>query len=113
MQPLLLAHARDKLADLDALDGRDDACAYQILRPAILMMKPAKDWPRGKLAVPLDRPIARRILAQRQMSSEFVVIAGVSCKNSTQMRLAKDDDVIKALSSDRTNQPLRMPVLPG
>jgi hypothetical protein len=39
-------------------------CAYQILRPAILMMKSAKDWPRGKLAVPLDRPIARRILAQ-------------------------------------------------
>ena len=39
--------------------------------------------------------------------------SGVGCKDSTQMRLAKDDDVIKALSSDRTNQPLRMPVLPG
>ena len=77
------------------------------------MMKSAKDRVSNKLAVPQDRPIARRILAQRQMSSEFVVIAGVSCKNSTQMRLAKDDDVIKALASDRTNQPLCMPVLPG
>jgi hypothetical protein len=96
----------------EARDG-DQGLAYQILHPAILMMKPAKDWPRGKLAVPLDRPIVGRILAQRRMSSELVVIAGVSCKNSTQMGLTKDDNVIKTLSLDRTNQPLRMPVLPG
>ncbi len=40
-------------------------------------MKPAEDRPRSELAQPLNRPMARRILVQRQMRSEFVVITGV------------------------------------
>ena len=72
-----------------------------------------EDRPSSELAEPLDRPMARRILAQGQMRSEFVVIAGVGRKDPAQMGLAEDDDVIEAFPADRADQSLRMPVLPG
>ena len=77
------------------------------------MMKSAEDRPRGELTEPLHRPMARRIFVQGQMRSEFVVIAGIGSKNSTQMGVAEDDDVIEAFPADRADEPLRMPVLPG
>src|SRR6266851_3282870 len=85
-------------------------CAYRKLNPAIMMMKAAEDRLSSELAEPLDGPMARRILFQGQMRSEFVVIAGVSRKDPAQVGL-EDDDVIEALPADRANQPLRMPVL--
>jgi hypothetical protein len=68
------------------------------------MMKSAEDRLSGELAEPLDRPMARRILTQGRMRSQFVVIAGVGCKDPAQMRLAQDDDVIHrtSLSAART-----------
>lgn len=76
------------------------------------MMKSAENRPRAGLAEPLDRPMARRILVQEQMRSEFVVVAGVGREDPAQMRLAQDDDVIEAFAPDRADQPLRVPVLP-
>ncbi len=89
-----------------------DPCACRKLYPTVLMMKSAEDWPHGELAEPLDRPMARRILVQGQMCSEFVLVAGVGRKNPAQMGFAEDDDVIEAFSADRADQPLRMPILP-
>ena len=77
------------------------------------MMKSAEDRPRGELTEPLDRPTDRRILRRGQMRSEFVVIAGVGCKDPAQVGLAEDDDVIEAFPANRADQSLRMPVLPG
>jgi len=77
------------------------------------VVKAAEDGLFGDLAEPLDRPMTRRIFAQGQMRSEFVVIAGVGDKNPAQMRLAEDDDMVEASPADRTDQSLRMPVLPG
>ena len=88
------------------------ACPCLKLYPAVLMMKSAEDRPRCDLAIPVDRPMGRRILLQRQMRSEFVVIAGVGRKNLAQMGFAEDDDVIEAFAADRANQPLRTPILP-
>jgi len=85
-------------------------CACRKLYPTVLMMKSAEDRLSDDLADPLDRPMAQRILIQGQMRSEFVVIAGVGGKDSTQMGVAEDDDVIEA---DRADQSLPMPVLPG
>jgi hypothetical protein len=62
-----------------------NGCPYRELYPAILMMKSAEDRLSSELAEPLDRPIARRILVQRQMRSKFVVIAGVGRKDPAQM----------------------------
>ena len=77
------------------------------------MIKSAENRPRAKLAQLLDRPMARRILIQGQMGSEFVVVAAVGCKDSAQMGLAEDDDVIEAFPAERTDQSFCMPVLPG
>ena len=68
-------------------------------------------WPDGFLST--DRSAVGRILIQEQVRSEFVVIAGVGRKDLAQMCLAEDDDVIKAFPTDRSDQPLRMPILPG
>ena len=43
----------------------------------------------------------------------MVVVAGVAGKDPAQMGLAEDDDVIEAFPTDRADQSLRMPVLPG
>ena len=43
----------------------------------------------------------------------IIVIDGIGRQKSAQMALAKDDDVIEAFPSDRTDQSLRLPVLPG
>jgi hypothetical protein len=72
------------------------------------MMKSAEDRPRCDLATPVDRPMGRRILAQGQMRSEFVVIASVGRKNLAQMGFAEDDDVIETFPTDRADQPLRV-----
>jgi len=77
------------------------------------MMKSAEKRPRGEVTEPLDRPTVRRILVQRQMRSEFVVVDRVGTKDSTQVGVAEDDDVIEAFPTDRADQPLCMPVLPG
>ena len=86
--------------------------AYQKLDPTIMMMQFAEDRPSNELAEPLDRPTTRRILAQVQMRSQFVVIAGVGCKHPVRMGLAEDNDVIKAFPADRADQSLRMAILP-
>ena len=82
------------------------------LYSAVLMMKSAEDRPRCYLAIPVDRPMDRRIFFQGQVRSSFVVIAGVGRKNLAQMGFAEDDDVIEAFSADRADQPFRVPVLP-
>jgi hypothetical protein len=76
-------------------------------------MKSTEDWLSGDLAEPPDRSMARRILVERQMRSEIVVIQSVGDKSPAQMCLAKDDDVIEAFAADRTDQSLRIPILPG
>src|SRR5580704_1412773 len=76
------------------------------------MVQPAEDRLSGELAEALDRSMARRILAQRQMCSQVVVIDAVGRKDSAQVGLAEDDDVIEAFPADRADQSLRMPVLP-
>ena len=76
------------------------------------MVKSTKDWPRSELAEPLDRPTVWRILVQGQMCPAFVVIGGVSRNDPAQMAFAEDNGMIEALSADRADQSLHMPVLP-
>jgi hypothetical protein len=75
-------------------------------------MKSAEDRPRCDPAVAVDRPMGRRILTQRQMRPEFIVIAGIGRKDPAQMGFAEDDDVIEAFPTDRADQSLRMPIQP-
>src|SRR5258708_39430870 len=88
-------------------------CPCRELYPAILMMKSAEKRPRGEVTEPLDRPTVRRILVQRRMRSEFVVVDRVGTKDSTRVGAAEDYDVSVSFPTDRTDQPCCIPVLPG
>ena len=77
------------------------------------MVQAAENRPSGDLANTLDRPMAWRILAQGQMRSQFVVIASIRRKDPAQIGFAEDDNVIEAFPTNRPDQSLRMPVLPG
>jgi hypothetical protein len=81
-------------------------CAYCKLDPAIAMMKATENRLSSDLAAALDRSMARRILAQGQVRSQFVGVAGVDCKDPAQMGLAEDNDVIEAFPADRADQSL-------
>ncbi len=47
------------------------------------------------------------------MRSQVVVIAGIGRKDPMQVGLADGNGMIEAFPADRTDQSLRMPVLPG
>ena len=77
------------------------------------MMKSAEDWPRGDATDPSNRTNKRRVLGQRQMRADIVVVGGIGIQDLTQVGFAKDDDVIQAFSADRANQPLACPFCQG
>src|ERR1700740_3679197 len=47
------------------------------------------------------------------MRSEIIIIVGVIFQNSTQMRLAQDNDVVQTFTPDRSDQPFGKSILPG
>ena len=77
------------------------------------MMESAENGLCNDLTKPVDRARNRRVLSQSEMRPDMVVVGSISLENLTQMGLAKDDDVIQAFSTERANQPLGMPILPG
>jgi hypothetical protein len=88
-------------------------CPYRKLHPAIYMVKSPEDWSCRNLTKSLDGPTGRRILAECQMCPDVVVVGGIGSEDPTQVGFAEDDDVIEAFPTDRTDQALCMPILPG
>jgi hypothetical protein len=66
------------------------------------MMKSAEDRPRGDV---------RTVETGASLANDRCV--RTRCEDMTQVGLAKDHGVIQAFSTDGSNQPLRIPVLPG
>src|SRR4051794_16150615 len=54
----------------------------------------------------------RRVFVQRSVSSRSILVAGVPAQNALKMRLAKDNDVVEALTANGPNQSFGIPVLP-
>ena len=52
------------------------------------------------------------ILVQRQVRASIIVIFLVRSQQVAKMPLAEDNDMVKSIPSDRTDEPLRMSVLP-
>ena len=75
-------------------------------------MKAAENCVRSDSARPLNFAKLRRVLLQRSMRSGFVVIIGVSSQRSAQMRFARNDQMIEALTADRPDQPFGIRILP-
>src|SRR3981189_2239564 len=77
------------------------------------MMKSAQDGVRNYGTGSLNRTRDRRILLQRPMRSNAVVIGRIVFQNSAQMSLVEDNDVIQTLAPDRFDQPLGKPFCQG
>jgi hypothetical protein len=67
----------------------------------------ACDW-----AALLRAPKVRRILVQREMRPELVIIRNVSLQNTTQLYFVEHDQVIKTFAPNRSDEPLDVAVLP-
>ena len=87
-------------------------CVYRKSNPRVVMVKSAQDGARTDHTGALYRARDWRILVQRPMRSDSVVVIGVRFQNATQMRLAQDNDMVQALAPDRSDQPFGKAVLP-
>ena len=65
------------------------------LNPGIVVMESAEDGGRFDASGPLNRARNRRILVQRPMRSDGVVVIGIGFQNPTQMCLAQNNNVSK------------------
>ena len=54
----------------------------------------------------------RRILVQGQVRARLIVVAEIAPQQMMEMGLTKDNHVIKTFPPDRSDQPLRIAVLP-
>ena len=61
---------------------------------------------------PLNRAMDRRIFTQRPVCSDFIVIVSIPSQSSLQVRLAHYDEMIQAVTPDRSDQPLGIAILP-
>src|SRR5450759_2935818 len=82
------------------------------LNPGIVVMESAEDGERFDASGPLNRARNRRILVQRPMRSDGVVVIGIGFQNPTQLCLAKTNNVVQALAPDRSDQPFGKAILP-
>src|ERR1700716_2295153 len=75
------------------------------LNPNVVVMKSAQDGVRTYDAGSLDRTRDRRILVQRPMRSNAVVIGRIVFQNAAQMHLVQYNDVVQTFPPDRSDQP--------
>jgi len=75
-------------------------------------MEAAQDRDRGDATDRMNRAAHRCVLAQREMCANAVVIASISGQDSAQMGLVEYNDVVEALTPDRTDETLDIAVLP-
>jgi hypothetical protein len=61
----------------------------------------------------LDGPELGCILVEREVCARLMVIGEVAGQDAAQVSLAEDENVIQTFASDRTDQALRVRVLPG
>ena len=61
---------------------------------------------------PLDRPPVWRGLLEREMGSGAVIVREVRGQDATQVAFAQNDDMIEALTPDRTDEPFHERILP-
>ena len=74
------------------------------------MVKSAEDRSCGDTKT-LNGTTGRGILRVQDVP-DVVVVGGIASEDPAQVGFAEDDDVIEAFPTDRTDQPLRVPV-PG
>jgi hypothetical protein len=81
--------------------------------PFVAVVQAADFRPHHDAAGRLDGAFRRRILAKREVRPRPLVVRHVGPKNSTEMPLIKDDDVVQTLAADRANDAFDVGILPG
>ena len=77
----------------------------------VAMMKSAEDGRRYDVAQALDGAVDRRILVERPMSPQLIIVSSILRQNPAQMRLAQYDHMVDALAPDRSDQPFGNAIL--
>ena len=77
-----------------------------------MVMQSAEDRQGYNSSGRMDGSGDRSVLDKGQMRSSDVVVFRIRAEHMAQMSLPEDEDVIKALPSDRADQPFDMAVLP-
>src|SRR5262245_61875831 len=91
---------------------RSNSCVYRKLDSAISVVKPIENRSRDDGTKALDRSMNGSVLVQGAMRPRFIIIVRVGLKDPAQVPLAQGDDIIDALATDRSDQPLGEAVLP-
>src|SRR5205807_1537111 len=90
-----------------------NAVASEKLDSRVSMVEPAQDRKRDNVPAPFDRACAGCVLPERNMRSRRIVISSVFRKNSSKVLCVEDDQMIRALAADRSDQAFNISVLPG
>src|ERR1700692_2283888 len=101
-----------KLRNEKGTNKRHSPVCTENLNPNVVVMKSAQDGVRTYDAGSLDRTRDRRILVQRPMRSNAVVIGRIVFQNAAQMHLAQYNDVVQTFPPDRSDQPFGKAILP-
>ena len=75
-------------------------------------MQPTQNWDGCDGAELVRAPKIRRILVQREMRPDLVVIGSVILENATQLRFVEHHQVVERFTPDRADEPLDVAVLP-
>ena len=78
-------------------------CAYQLCHPNVLMMEAAEPTDRCDTPGCLRWSVERKILVQRKMRADTIVVGQVIGQQLAQMPFAKHHDMVEALASDRSD----------
>ena len=76
------------------------------------MVQPAKDRMHNNVSEPLDWARVGSVLPERNVSSPFVIIGSIFCKNSSKVPCVEHDQMIRAFASDRPDQAFNITILP-
>jgi hypothetical protein len=68
------------------------------------MVQPAKDRMRNNVSGPLDWARVGRVLPEQNVSSPFVIVGSIFCKNSSKVLCVEYNQMISTLASDRPDQ---------
>jgi len=60
----------------------------------------------------LRRSMERSIFVERKVRAYLIVVSAITCQQMAQVPFSQHHDMVEALASDRSDQPLNMTVLP-
>jgi hypothetical protein len=78
----------------------------------VMVVEPGQNRNGDNDTGPLHRLTQGRVLAQRQVRANLIVIAKIQCQNTPQMPFAEDQDMIQALAQKRSDQAFSVWILP-